>query len=94
MIKNKQQFYKILSVSLIIFIGILLVSLGANLIKGISLAARRQQLVSELAKLEQTAQKNQSEIDYKQSSDYADRYARENLGMSKEDEEVYVGVEE
>jgi hypothetical protein len=37
---------------------------------------------------------NQTEIEYKQSSDYTDKYAKEYLDKSDEDEEVYVGVHE
>lgn len=94
MIRNKPQFVKILSVSLIIFIALLVVSLGANIIRYISLTSRENALKSELARLEQTASNNQTEIEYKQTSDYTDRYARENLDMSKKDEEVFVGTDE
>lgn len=94
MITNKPQFVKILSISLIAFIGILLISLGANIINSMILASKEAQLKRELALLEQTANKNQTEIEYKQSSDYTDKYAKEYLDKSDEDEEVYVGVHE
>lgn len=94
LITNKPQFIKILSISLIIFIGLLLVSLGTNIVRAISLTAQENALKAELVRLNQTAEQNQTEIEYKQSSDYTDRYAREHLDMSNEDEEVYVGVNE
>ena len=94
MITNKPQFVKILSVSLIAFIGILIVALVANIIKSVNLSAKERELKNQLASLEQTIQKNQTEIEYKQSSDYTDRYAREYLDKSNPDEEVYVGVSE
>lgn len=93
MIRNKNQFVKILSISFIVFIGILLISLCANLIQSLTLATRRRNLTAELERLEQTISKNQTEIEYKQSSDYADRYAREHLDKSNPDEEVYVGID-
>ena len=94
LITNKPQFVKILSISLIAFIGILLISLGANIINSMVLASKEAKLKRELALLEQTANKNQTEIEYKQSSDYTDKYAKEYLDKSDEDEEVYVGVHE
>ncbi len=91
MITNKPQFVKILSISLIVFIGVLVIALITNIVKSVNLEAKEQKLKNQLALLEQTAEKNKTEIDYKQSSDYTDRYAREYLDMSNEDEEVYVG---
>jgi cell division protein FtsB len=71
----------------------LIIALGSNIINAINLSAREKQLKQELARLEQTASKNQAEIEYKQSSDYSDRYAREHLDKSNPDEEVFVGVD-
>ncbi len=94
MVTNKTQFVKILSVSLIAFIGLLIVALVTNIIKSASLASKEQELRNQLISLEQTVQKNQTEIEYKQSSDYTDRYAREYLDKSNANEEIYVGISE
>ena len=93
MLTNKRQFVKILSVSLVILIALLVFSICFNLVKGIYLTSKKQALEKELALLEQTLQKNKDEIEFMQSSDYTDKFAREHLGLSNKDEEVYQGVE-
>ena len=91
--ENKRQFVKILSVSFIILIALILFSICFNLVKGISLKSQKQALQSQLNSLQATIEQNKAEIEYKQSADYTDRYAREYLDMNSEDEKIYKGVE-
>lgn len=93
MLANKRQFFKILSVSLVILIALLVFSICFNLVKGVYLTSQKQALEKELALLEQTLQKNKAEIEFMQSKDYTDRFAREHLGLNHDNEEVYQGVE-
>ena len=93
MLKNKPQFFKILSGSLIILIVLLLVSIGGNIIKAISLNTQKQSLQNELATLEKDIAENKTQIDYMQSSDFVDKFAHEHLDVSRTDEEVYQGAE-
>lgn len=93
MLKNKQQFVKILSVSLVLLNVLLVVSLSVNIIKGITLSSKKQRLENDLALLEQATQKNEQEIQFKQSQDYIDRFSREHLGLNNKNEEIYKGVE-
>ena len=93
MFSDKRWLVKTLSISFIILSALILISLCFSLVKGIYLTGRKKELQAQLSLLEQTIQKNQAEIEYKQSDDYIDRYAREHLDKKNEDEEVYKGVE-
>ena len=56
----------------------------------IQLRSNQAALQAELDKLDQTATGIEAEIAYKESEQYVEQYAREELGMTKPDEDKFV----
>ncbi len=60
-----------------------------NIVSFANLAARRDALQEKSEMLAEIIDNNESEIEYRQTSEYVESYAREYLGMKYEEEEVY-----
>ena len=51
----------------------------------------KQQLIDNLARIEQEIKQNQDTIDYLSTDEYVDQYAREYLNMQGKNEEAFTG---
>ncbi len=81
----------IITVSLVIFICLLLLTLITNLVKLGNLKTKEADLNVRKAELERQIDENTNSIKYLESDDYVERYAREYLDMAGSDEEIFVG---
>lgn len=88
--QDKAGIIKIITVSLTIFICLLLVSLFANLIRISNTNAIIKDKQERLVELQQIERQNSDTIKYMQSDDYAERYAREYLNLSYPDDEIFI----
>lgn len=88
---EKQSLIKILTASAITLIVILSVSLIVNVVKLTRLNKRKAELAASIADVERRIAENDDVIDYISTDEYIDRYAREYLNMTGEDEEAFVG---
>ena len=73
------------------FIVLLLVALITNLVRLAGSNSRKAELEAQLAALDRQIEENNSIIDYRQSEEYVDAYAREYLNMIGRDEEAFTG---
>lgn len=86
---EKEKLLKIITVSVTVFIALLVISLIINLVKLSSMNSRKAELEAELIALDNQIQRNDATIDYVRSDEYIDRYAREYLDMIGKDEETF-----
>ncbi len=86
---EKEKLLKIITVSVTVFIALLVISLVINLVKLSSINSRKAELEAELIALDNQIQRNDATIDYVRSDEYIDRYAREYLDMIGKDEEAF-----
>lgn len=86
---EKEKLLKIITVSVTVFIALLVISLIINLVKLSSMNSRKAELEAELIALDNQIQRNDATIDYVRSDEYIDRYAREYLDMIGKDEEAF-----
>lgn len=88
---RKAIIFKIITVSLVIFIVLLSCAAIINLIKLSRVNARQEYLKTQLEKLEQEYILNAEELDYKQTAEYIEYYARRYLEMKGKGETAFTG---
>ena len=84
-----QVFYS--CVAAVVLFVLLLVALITNLVRLAGSNSRKAELEAQLAALDRQIEENNSIIDYRQSEEYVDAYAREYLNMIGRDEEAFTG---
>ena len=76
---------------MVLFLLILIAALVINVVKLSSVNAKKEQLIDNLARIEQEIKQNQDTIDYLSTDEYVDQYAREYLNMQGKNEEAFTG---
>ncbi len=89
MTEKQKKITAIITVTAIVLLLISVVALVYNLISLGVLEARKAELEARSAELQAFIEDNENEIEYKSTSDYIEKYARDYLNMKYEDEEVY-----
>lgn len=89
--KKKEQIQTIIVISCVIFAVLMLVAMIMNLVKLAGASSRKAALEQEIAYLNELIDSNGSEIDYRKTKEYIDKYARDYLDMVGKDEIVFVG---
>ncbi|MBO5214576.1 MAG: septum formation initiator family protein [Clostridia bacterium] len=82
---------RVITVSMVLFLLILIAALVINVVKLSSVNAKKEQLIDNLARIEQEIKQNQDTIDYLSTDEYVDQYAREYLNMQGKNEEAFTG---
>ena len=82
---------RVITVSMVLFLLILIAALVINVVKLSSVNAKKEQLLDNLARIEQEIKQNQDTIDYLSTDEYVDQYAREYLNMQGKNEEAFTG---
>lgn len=77
------------TVAAVIIMVLAVVALCYNIISITQLSEKKASLERESARLTKIIEENEDEIEYRQSSEFIESYARDYLGMKYEDEEVY-----
>ena len=96
MAKNRLKIanaHKTAAICALLFLTLLLAGLLVNIVRRGELSARTRALQSEIALLELEKEQNDSLLADLNSKDFADAYAREQLGLKKKDEKLYKGEE-
>lgn len=82
---------RVITVSMVLFLLILIAALVINVVKLSSVNTKKEQLIDNLARIEQEIKQNQDTIDYLSTDEYVDQYAREYLNMQGKNEEAFTG---
>ena len=91
---TNQTVLKIVGAALALLFVMLLIALIVNLVRLSAVRERKAALDAQNAKLEQLIQKNDDMIEYCNSTEFIEEYAREYLDMVKRGEIVIGGEEE
>jgi cell division protein FtsB len=83
---DKTNVVKIIAVSAVIFLSLIIASLILNVVKLAGLSRREAELKNELYVLEQAMAENSETLEFMQTDDYVDQYAREYLNLIGKDE--------
>ena len=83
---DKTRLVKIIAVAAVIFLSLIVASLVLNVIKLAGLNRREAELKNELYRLEQAMAENSETLEFMQTDDYVDQYAREYLNLIGKDE--------
>ena len=83
---DKTKLVKIIAVAAVIFLSLIVASLVLNVIKLAGLNRREAELKNELYRLEQAMAENSETLEFMQTDDYVDQYAREYLNLIGKDE--------
>ncbi len=73
----------------VIILILALIALMYNIVSIANLSARQDMLEEKSAKLAEIIENNEDELEYRQTSEFIESYAREYLGMKYDGEEVY-----
>jgi cell division protein FtsB len=82
---------RVITVSMVLFLLILIAALVINVVKLSTVNHKKTQLLDNLARIEQEIKQNQDTIDYLSTDEYVDQYAREYLNMQGKNEEAFTG---
>lgn len=91
---EKAKMIKIITVSAVIFLFLLVCSLVINLIQLAKMRSKENQLRTQIEELDRQINENQGIIDYLDSDEAIERYAREYLNMQNKNDKTYTGNEE
>lgn len=91
---EKAKMIKIITVSAVIFLFLLICSLIINLVQLAKMRSKENHLRTEIAELDRQINENQGIIDYLDSDEAIERYAREYLNMQNNGDKNYTGKEE
>ena len=87
--EDKKQTIKIITVLLSAFICVMLCVLAGNIVKIINLNRKQSRLNDTLAKLETSYEINEGKIRFLESDEFVEKYAREYLNLSGENDVTY-----
>ncbi len=87
--RDRIKVAKIVTGAAVVFLFLLVVSLCINLVKLTKASANERRLEAELARLNESIERNDATIDELKSEEYLDWYAREYLNMKGKDEEAF-----
>ena len=82
---------RVVTVSMVLFLLVLIAALVINIVKLSSVNAKKEALLNNLARIENEIKDNQATIDYLSTDAYVDQYAREYLNMQGKNEEAFTG---
>ncbi len=89
--EKRIRILQLVTVAAVVLFVLLLVALITNLVRLAGSNSRKAELEAQLAALDRQIEENNSIIDYRQSEEYVDAYAREYLNMIGRDEEAFTG---
>lgn len=89
--EKRIRILQLITVAAVVLFVLLLVALITNLVRLAGSNSRKAELEAQLAALDRQIEENNSIIDYRQSEEYVDAYAREYLNMIGRDEEAFTG---
>lgn len=89
--EKRIRILQLVTVAAVVLFVLLLVALITNLVRLAGSNSRKAELEAQLAALDRQIEENNSIINYRQSEEYVDAYAREYLNMIGRDEEAFTG---
>mgnify|MGYP000789497826 FL=1 len=89
--EKRIRILQLITVAAVVLFVLLLVALITNLVRLAGSNSRKAELEAQLAALDRQIEENNSIINYRQSEEYVDAYAREYLNMIGRDEEAFTG---
>ena len=89
--EKRIRILQLITVAAVVLFVLLLVALITNLVRLAGSNSRKAELEAQLAALDRQIEENNAIIDYRQSEEYVDAYAREYLNMIGRDEEAFTG---
>ena len=89
--EKRIRILQLITVAAVVLFVLLLVALITNLVRLAGSNSRKAELEAQLAALDRQIEENNSIIDYRQSEEYVDAYAREYLNMIGRDDEAFTG---
>ncbi len=90
---EKAKMIKIITVSAVIFLVLLVCSLIINLVQLSRLKSKEAQLQAQIEEFNRQINDNQAIIDYLDSDEAIERYAREYLNMQNKNDNTFTGEE-